>query len=405
MKSNSVLVTLSLALCYVLHAHSSLQAEDWRQFRGTNVNAIATGEELPSQLDQENLAWRIDLQGRGVSCPIVVGDRLFLTSSSGVEQNRLHVQCFQVSDGQQLWERQFWATGRTMCHKKMCVATPTPASDGKRIFAFYSSNDLVCLDLDGNLQWFRGLTHDYPNASNSLGMSSSPIVIGETVIVQVESDAEAFAAGIDVQTGIQRWKISRPRRANWTSPTILKVKGKAFALLQSSAGLHAVDPESGKVVWSYESGASTIPSNTVDGETIYVPSKGITALKPGNANKKFNISWNSGRLQPSTPSPIVSGGKVYTVNRAGALTCAETNSGDVLWQLRLKGPFSSTPVLAGNHLYFISEGGLIQVVDLSGEKGNIVDSHGLEETILATPAVSNNALYVRSDTHLWKFTK
>jgi outer membrane protein assembly factor BamB len=88
-----------------------------------------------------------------------------------------------------------------MCHNKMCVATPTPASDGKRIFAFYSSNDVICLDLAGNLLWYRGLTFDYPNASNSLGMASSPVVVNDTLVVQVESDAEAFAVGLDTQTG------------------------------------------------------------------------------------------------------------------------------------------------------------------------------------------------------------
>ncbi len=136
-------------------------------------------------------------------------------------QDRLHVLSFDAATGQLQWERQFQATGRTGCHEKMCVATPTPASDGERIFAFYSSNDLICTDLAGNLQWYRGLGAEFPNASNSLGMSSSPIVIGSTVIAQVESDAEAFAIGVDTISGETKWKIDRPRKANWTSPTIM----------------------------------------------------------------------------------------------------------------------------------------------------------------------------------------
>ncbi len=121
---------------------------------------------------------------------------------------------FDAATGKKLWERQFVATGRTMCHEKMCNATPTMASDGENVIAFFSSNDLICLNKDGDLQWYRGLGSEYPNASNSLGMSSSPIVIGKTAVVQVESDAEAFACGIDVETGTTKWQMDRPRAAN-----------------------------------------------------------------------------------------------------------------------------------------------------------------------------------------------
>ena len=159
-----------------------LTGADWRQFRGTEVNGLAVDGRIPSSFSSdENVAWKIDLPGRGLSGPIVVGDRIYVTASSGFRQDRLHVLCFDRKSGDRIFERQFWATGRTMCHPKMCVATPTPASDGTRIFASYSSNDVACLDLDGNLLWYRGLTHDYPNASNSLGMSSSPIVVDETL--------------------------------------------------------------------------------------------------------------------------------------------------------------------------------------------------------------------------------
>ena len=201
----------------VLCGLSVLSGADWLQFRGGDSSSVAGNETLPTNWsDQENIAWKSKLPGRGLSGPIVVGDRVFITASSGHHQDRLHVLGFDAADGKQLWERQFWATGRTMCHEKMAVATPQPASDGQRIFAFYSSNDLACLDLDGNLLWFRGLTFDYPNASNSLGMSSSPVVMGDTVIAQVESDSESFAVGLDVKTGVQRWKIDRPKMSNWT---------------------------------------------------------------------------------------------------------------------------------------------------------------------------------------------
>ena len=148
--------TLAALLCL-----SSPLLADWRQFRGNDANGVAEGAAPPTTFsDTENIAWKIDLPGRGLSSPIVVGDKVFVSASSGPRQDRLHVICFNAKDGTELWHRQFWATGRTACHPKTCVAAPTPCSDGKRVFAVYSSNDAVCLDLDGNLQWVRALTLD-----------------------------------------------------------------------------------------------------------------------------------------------------------------------------------------------------------------------------------------------------
>ncbi len=392
---------------YVIVALASIvlfSGADWLQFLGNDRRGVAPDEDVPSvESSSMSIAWQVPLQGRGLSGPIVIGENVIITSCSGYRQDRLHVLCFAIDSGEKLWERQFWATGRTMCQNKMCVATPTPASDGKRIFAFYSSNDLACLDLDGNLLWFRGLTHDYPNASNSLGMASSPVVIGDTLVVQVESDAEAFATGLQVETGIPRWKIDRTKRANWTTPAILKgnTPGDDLALLQSSAGVAAVRARSGEVVWSYDQGADTISSLAVSDNTIYVPSHGLTALQPIKGKRVPKLLWQENRLSPATASPLVDRGRAYIVNSAGVLNCAQTGTGKVLWRLRLQGPFSSSPVAAGGYLYFFNEMGLGQAVR-TGEKGELAAEIDLGETILCTPAIANGALYVRSDHHLWK---
>lgn len=400
----------SAQLCCVMCGVMILCGADWRQFRGTDSTSVASNESVPTTWsDQENIAWKSKLPGRGLSGPIVVGDKVYLTASSGHFQDRLHVLAFDIASGKQLWDRQFWATGRTQCHDSMAVATPQPASDGQRIFALYSSNDLVCLDLDGNLLWFRGLGHDYPNASNSLGMSSSPVVIGDTVIVQVEADSEAFAAGLDVSNGVQRWKIDRPKMSNWTSPGVIKGKTPAedLVLLQSGTGLAAHNPKTGELAWTFDEGASTIPSTGVSGEYLLVPSNGLTALKVDSTSKNPQKLWNEGKLSPGTSSPIALDGKVYIVNRAGVLTCASIADGKTLWQLRVngKGGFSSTPVAAGGNLYLFNQEGGGTVVKVTGEKGEIVGSGELGERILCTPAISNGALFVRSDGHLWKIAK
>lgn len=390
-----------------------LSGADWPQFRGSDTSGVSADRDVPTSLSG-NVAWSAELPGRGLSGPIVVGKRVFVSASSGYQQDRLHILCFDSGTGKKLWERQFWATGRTLCHPKMCNATPTPASDGKRVFAFFSSNDVVCVDLEGNLQWMRGMTYDYPNASNSLGMSSSPVVVGETLIVMVENLSESFTAGLDVATGINRWKLDRPQLDNWTSPTVLpgKTREDDLVILQSIKGLVALRPYTGYEVWHFDGSAGSIPSTAVSGGTLYVPSGGIAALEPPAAGEAPRVLWQSGsKVAPATPSPLVEDGRVYCINGSGVLVCADAKSGQVLWQLRLvvqlgekpsRAVFTSSPVAANGYLYILNEDGVAMVVKGDEKKGEIVSSHELGETILATPAIADGGLFVRSDKHLWK---
>jgi outer membrane protein assembly factor BamB len=381
-------------------------AADWRQFRGTDATGIGLATLSPEAVAAMDVAWSADLSGRGLSSPIIVGDKIFVSSSGGYRQNRLHVTCFAAKDGTPLWDRQFRATGRTTSHPKTCVAAPTPVSDGERIFALYSSDDLLCLDLEGNLLWTRGLILDFPNASNSLGMASSPLLVGGTLVVPLENDSQSVAVGIDPATGLTKWSIERPKRANWTSPVILPGPTPAgdLVLLQSSAGVSAVNPATGESVWSFTNGASTIPSSVVAGDTVYVPSRGITALRVASGSANPEVLWQIERLAPATASPIFYEDQLYVLNRANVLLCVNPQDGETLWQQRLEGPFSATPVAATGHLFFVNENGLVQIVKLGDEKGDVVTTKELGQTVLATPSIGHNAIYVRSDGKLWKLT-
>jgi outer membrane protein assembly factor BamB len=329
---------------------------------------------------------------------------VFITASSGPRQQRLHVLCFAAADGKLLWERQFAATGRTMCHEKTCVAAPTPASDGQRVFALFSSNDLVCLDLEGNLLWLRGLTLDYPNASNSLGLSSSLVVSGGVVVAQIENEGESFAVGVAADSGVNRWKLERPKKANWTSPVVLRdPSGRELVGLQSTAGFSAIEPATGRVVWQQALGASVIPSTAVGDGRIFVPSRGLSAIEIPAGDAAPKELWQNGQLRPGTASPLLLGDRLFTLNDAGVLTAGSAANGERLWQLRLKGPFSASPVTAGGWIYTVNEKGLIQVVDPTKPEGEVVSELALGETILGTPAIAGGALYVRSDGALWKF--
>lgn len=393
----SVARLLLMALCAAGFSGDRVAVADWRQFRGSDSTAVSRGSDPPVEWGpQKNIAWRAELPGRGLSAPIIVAGRVIVTASSGSDQDRLHVLCFDAHSGAKRWERRFRATGPTHCHPKTCVAAPSPASDGERIYAFFSSCDVACLDLAGRLIWYRGLGSDYPNASNSLGMASSPVVAAGTLIVQAESDDDAYAVGLDTATGVSRWKIPRPRKANWSSPLVLS---DGSVLLQSSAGVATIDPRTGRTLWSYDGGASTVSSSAAGSGMIFVPSHGITALRPGEPPREV---WREAKLAPFTISPVVFEGWIYSLNGAGVLTAADAETGAERWRLRLTGPFSASPVAAGGRLYCINEEGLGFVVEPGATAGKIVGRNDLGETILATPAVAGDALFVRSDRHLWK---
>ncbi len=380
------------------------QAADWTSFRGTHGNSIAHGEQLPRELSPGSIAWSANLPGRGISTPVVVGQRIFVTASVGARHDQLHVLCFHAPDGAPLWSRRLWATGRTQTHEKISPATPSPVSDGKRLFVIFSSNDCAAFDLEGNLLWFRGLGRDYPNASNSLGMSSSLVLADDVLVAQVENDSESFVVGLDASTGLNKWKIDRPKKANWTSPVLFldPASGQTLVGLQSAKGLAAVSPSTGKIAWNYPDGASTVPSTTVAHGKLFVPSQGLTVLEPSPNGQPPRQLWRSGQLRPGTPSPVVLDHQVLVLGDGGILTCASADDGARQWQLRLKGPFSATPVVANGLVYCVNEKGLVQVVDPSMKDGRILSELDLGQPVVGSPAIAGGALYIRSDSRLWR---
>ncbi len=384
-----------------------LTGADWPQFRGPGFSSVAPDDELPIRWSEpENVAWRLELPGRGPSGPIVVGDRVLVTAASGFRQDRLHVLCFSAQTGQRQWERQFWATGRTATHDSVSAAIATPASDGKCVYASFSSNDLFCLDLDGNLRWYRGLGYDYPQVGNDVGMASSPLLVDGVVVYQAESQGDGFALGLDAQTGQTLWKVERPKRATWASPIVLPGRGRrpTAVLLQSTGLVTAHQPRTGQELWRLEAPCGGICSSLYADDLLFMPMNGLTAVRLSDSSPAPEIAWEANRLRPSSPSPLVYQGRIYTV--AGAIVkCADVATGELRWQLRLDGTLWATPVIAAGHMYCQNQDGKTFTVKLGDAAGEIVYEGRLGENIHASPAVANNALYVRSDRYLWKLTQ
>lgn len=383
-------------------------AGDWRQFRGTWNNPVSAGAAPPVELSPEkNLAWRVELPGRGPAGPIVAGGRVIVTASGGPRQDQLHVLCFDAASGRKLWQRRFWATGSTACNPFGAVAAPTPASDGRLVFAFYSSNDLACFDLEGNLRWLRGLGHEHPLTRNDVGMASSPLVVGGAVVVQCETFGDSFAAGLDAATGKTRWRMARERSSMWASPALFRSGGENgdLVLMHSRSALTAHDPATGRVVWEHRAGCHSMASSVAVDGRVYLPGGGMQALLPDPGTPDVKVLWREPRLACGAPSPAVHQGRIYTIKDPGILVCGDAAGGRVLWQLRLQGPVWATPAVAGGHLYCVNHAGLVQVVKLpaAAQQGEVVGTCQLDRGMLASPAAVGGAIYFRSDAHLWKF--
>lgn len=384
-------------------------ADDWPAFRGGAQAGVSAERELPASFDPAtgaNVRWKAPLPGRGPSSPIVLGDRVFVTAASGPKQATLHVICFDAASGRELWHRRLWATGHTVVDSFGGVAAPTPAGNGESVVACYSSNDLACFDQKGNLRWFRGLAYDSPQTRNDVGMASSPLIVGQTVIVQCENQGSSFAAGIDLRTGEDRWRIQRDRSAVWSSPTLLPGnEGEMpLVLLVGRSRLSAVDPADGKTVWSYDAPCHTIASPVVSADRVFLPAIGIHALRSDRAKGEAVRLWYEANLRSDNASPLLHEGRLYVIKPPGILLCADAEKGSLLWQKRLTGPFWASPVAADGRLWCVNHAGLVQIVSL-GDDPEIESVSLGEEGVLASPAVGAGAIFLRTDRHLWKIAR
>jgi len=403
------LIVFAVLLVAITATTRAATAQDSTAFRGGDLSGLSKATNVPGALNDESkvtVGWQAALPGRGPASPIVVGNRVFIAASSGAAGDMLHMLCFDLESGKQLWARRVRATGSTTVHPFGANAAPTPCSDGQRVFALYSCCDLTCFDLDGNLLWYRALGIEHPTTRNDVGMSSSPVVVGDAVVVQLENQGESFLTAIETTTGETRWRRPRDRAALWATPIPLPGRDGTpdQVLAQGRDRLTAYDMKTGETAWEFEAPCHTITTGTVgpDGD-VYLPARGLHRLRPAADRASAKLLWVEERLASGNASPTAVGDKAYIIKSSGVLVCASAEDGRMLWQLRLSGPFWASPVIADGKLYAISHKGLLQVVDLTGEKGEIIAKKEIEGAPLASPVAVDGGLLIRTDGKLVMF--
>jgi outer membrane protein assembly factor BamB len=378
-------------------------AADWTQFRGPGSTAVSEETGLPVKWSStENVRWKADLPGKGLSCPVIAGGKIYVTACSGYRETRLHVLCFEEATGAKLWERQFVATGPTMCHPTTNMAAPTPVTDGKNVYALFGPGDLAALDADGNLLWYRSLNRDYGNLTNQLGLAASPVLAGNTLLLPMENAGTSYAAGIDVKTGQNKWKVERNRDINWVTPVVVNVAGRIDAAFATAKEITAYDPETGEPRWTH---AGITPSSAAslgqaEGGLVIVPGHELCLLRPGAEGTTPEVVWKTAKITEGYASPVAYRGRIYNVGGVG-VDCLDAKTGAPVWKQRVKGKqFWASPVAADGKLYVVEEQGLTTVIKL-GDKPEVLAQNPLGESVLATPAVAGGCLYLRSDQHLF----
>jgi len=423
---------------------SVLTPTNWPSFRGPFASGVADGQHPPIKWDVkkgENVRWKTPIPGLGHSCPVVWGDKVFVTtaiSSSGNNKLRVgnygdvesvndtskhtwQVLCLDRDTGKILWtQTAFEGVPKIKRHLKGSQANCTPATDGRRIVACFGSEGLYCYDFAGKLLWKRDLgSLDSSFAIDQKyewGFGSSPILFEDLVILQCDVGKDSFIAAYRLDDGSQAWSTARDEIPSWSSPTLWQTPSGVELVTNAAQYARGYDPTTGKELWRLAKKSEvTIPTPVPGKDLIYVtsgnrPIQPIFAIRPGahgdislsqGKDHSAYVAWSKLRGGPYMPTPILYQGYLYTCGNGGIVTCYEAATGKEVYRERLGGSsYTASPVAADGRIYFTAEQGDVRVVK-AGPKFELLAVNEMDDLCMATPAISGGCLFVRSQGYLF----
>ncbi len=404
----------------ILATGSSAAETEWPQFRGPTGQGLSQAANVPVQWSAtECVAWKVEVPGRGWSSPVLSKGRLYLTSAvpdAGGSDITLHALCLDAADGRVLWDTEILRPDPSRVaamHRKNSPASGTPIVTGDRLFVHFGHMGTAALDLAGKVLW-RQTELDYPPTH---GNGGSPILVGDALIFSADGQKDPFVAALDVATGAVRWKTARnspaKKQFSFSTPLAIEVGGVKQIISPGSGFVCAYDPADGRELWrvGYGEGYSVIPRPVFAHGLLFLGSgydrAAFYAIKPAGAAgdaTATNIAWSISKGAPHTPSAIVVGEEVYFVSDAGIATCADARTGEVRWSERLGGNFSASPIAVDGRVYFQNETGVGYVVK-AGQTYELLATNDLGERSLASYAVADGTLFIRTEAHLWKIAR
>ncbi|MDH3981877.1 MAG: PQQ-binding-like beta-propeller repeat protein [Kiritimatiellaceae bacterium] len=373
--------------------------QNWPSLRGFGNVGHAQASDAPISWDVESgegILWKAEIPVHGFNSPIVWDKKLFFT---GGDEEGLEVFCYDADTGQDLWTKTVeTAAELPEVSDDTGFAAATMATDGTRVFAIFANGELVALDFEGNVVWQKNL--GVPD--NPYGMGSSLVSDGERLFVQYDhSDTQKVMAfnGVD---GSRVWESARAH-ISWASPALIETKFGRQLVLNDEEFVIAYDPMSGKQLWRVEClGGEVAPSPAFNGKDIVFVANEYaqaSALKLNGATPE--ILWQYDEYLPEISSPLATEDRFFIATSAGDLICLDAERGEVIWEQECDDGFNSSPVLAGNRVYAIDLEGVVHIFDASADTYHEIGAIDMGEPVYATPAFSNNRIYIRGDETLY----
>lgn len=421
MKTRSLTTFLTLTLLSV-----TTHAEEWARFRGADGAGVSTSSKPPATWSAtENVKWQANLPGPGSSSPVTAGDKVFVTCYSGADGNgtaalQRHLVCVDRTSGKVLWQKDVKARQPEDPYRGFLTehgyASNTPVTDGKHVYVFFGKTGAYAYDMDGKEVWNRHLGSE--STRKQWGSAGSPILVDNVLVVNASEESQAIY-GLDKATGKELWKAEAETLGyTYGTPSMRKIGEREDLVLAVPGELWGMNPTSGKLRWYAETGLSgnISPSVAFHKDLAFVfggyPKTGRAAIRLGGKGDLGHDSlvWEDNHAS-YIPTPVVHDDKLYWVSDTGIAHCIDAQTGEEIYRERLPGkvgggkgkPIYASPVLADGKLYCVTRLAGTFVIDAKPEFKVLAHNKiASDETQFnATPAISGNALYLRSDSALY----
>lgn len=423
----------------------ALQGADWPQWRGPKGLGISEEKAIPIEWSEsKNIRWKTPIPGRGHSSPIVWGKRIFLTTAiegpavpegftpikhrvKGKELQHpdwagsdhhwtLKLFCLERDSGKIFWERTAYeGMVYDYRHRKNTYASPTAATDGRYVYAYFGSEGLYCYDFDGKLIWQKSL-----GGLGTIGMGpgTSPVLSEDKVILVCDQEfdgVDSFMVAFNRKTGAEVWRTKRQAQVSWATPLLVRTSRGTEMIVAGAEYIISYMPATGQELWrvkGVEIGSSTpaVPTPVTDGENVYVTAgfleKRAIAIRlggSGDLTKSPHVVWTYHKGTGQVPSPLLYQGYVYLMTDAGILTCLEAKTGKVMYEggrIPVPATFTASPIAYDGKILITSEDGDTFVLK-AGPTFEVLRTNSIGEPVFASMAVSDGTIFIRGQHHLY----
>jgi outer membrane protein assembly factor BamB len=427
------------ALAVALFGSAALSAENWPQWRGPGGQGISRETKLPAAwAPDRNIAWKVEVPGRGHSAPVVWNDRVFITTAiegetvpgakavehidsgkpflhpDSVGADRKHtykVMAYDGRTGKLLWEQTAWeGVPFDNRHRKGSFASPSVATDGALVFAYFGAEGVFAYDVNGKPAWKASIGKV---KTLGLGAASSPVMHGGAVILQCDDDdgKESAIVALDAKTGKERWRTKRPVQVSWSTPVLVNAGSRTELVTNGTEWIIAYDPGTGKELWRTKGVESNAIHTPIVGDGVVVvtagfPAKKTIAIRPGGSGDitgTAQVLWTYAKGTAYVVSPILYEGLVYLVNDRGVITALDARTGEIRYEggrVPVPASFMGSPIAADGRILMTSEDGDTFVIK-AGPKHEVLATNSVGEPVYTTPAISNGRIYIRGEKHLF----